>query len=367
MTRTHFFGCCFGFSAGLTSTFIASVNFRHPLGFFAFLITAALLLDSHETAIANGGEFAVGQSLAQHALQQCPESIGVCLPPHTVPECLFARVPVQVERRDVRIRPLDGSLEDRPEVLQPVRMDRSESVGDGVIDCPVQERIRQAVIRAGGVGVDRRASIDVAKHVAAQRGAIDLGTNESPYFSAALQDALHGRHVIRAAPGDELLSPRLVHVGGLAPDIGFVRLNLAVHLVAALLLHPFSDAMQHEPRRILADANRAPEFVAADPVAAVDQIPDGHEPLGQRDFRLLENRPDRQGDLFLAFAAIALEQWPILHGCDALTTAARAGDLSVRPFESHHQLAAEVFVREVADGFDQCLGQVVHGSGFRVL
>ena len=90
----------------------------------------------------------------------------------------------------------------------------------------------------------------------------------------------------------------------LAADVGLVDLDLAGDLVEAPGLHGEPDAVQHEPCRLLRDAERAAEFVGADPVLAVGDEPDGGEPLVEAERRVLEDRPDLDGVLLLAGLAL---------------------------------------------------------------
>ena len=66
----------------------------------------------------------IGQSLPNDLSHRIAKAVRVV---HWVPivptECLFIHIPEQMERLDAHIRSFDASLEERPEVFKPVRMD----------------------------------------------------------------------------------------------------------------------------------------------------------------------------------------------------------------------------------------------------
>jgi hypothetical protein len=66
-------------------------------------------------------------------------------------------------------------------------------------------------------------------------------------------------------------------------DEGFVRLNGAAHLLGRAGLHGEPDAVQHEPRGLLCDAERAGDLVAAHTVFAVGEHPQRAQPLVETD------------------------------------------------------------------------------------
>ena len=77
------------------------------------------------------------------------------------PERLFVQVAEQVEGLDGDVRALDRALEQRPEVFQPVGVDVAARVGLGVVDDLVGVVGRQSIVGLEGIGVERRAGLDV--------------------------------------------------------------------------------------------------------------------------------------------------------------------------------------------------------------
>jgi hypothetical protein len=57
------------------------------------------------------------------------------------------------------------------------------------------------------------------------------------------------------------------------------------------------DAVHHEPCGLLSHADGAVNFVATYPILAIGNHPTGNQPVVQRDWRVLENRIDPDGEL----------------------------------------------------------------------
>jgi hypothetical protein len=57
----------------------------------------------------------------------------------------------------------------------------------------------------------------------------------------------------------------LVHELHVAPDVGFIRLGAPLHLHERTGVHRGADAMEHEPRAFLRDAERPRDLVGAEP------------------------------------------------------------------------------------------------------
>src|SRR5205814_3612881 len=108
--------------------------------------------------------------------------------------------------------------------------------------------------------------------------------------------------VTRQQPHDgDLASPRrvlhtlpspVVHVACFATDVGFIHFNVAADLAASLILHGEPNSMEHEPCGLLSHANRARQFVAADPVLRIGDEPHGDEPLVEADGAVFHDGAD---------------------------------------------------------------------------
>ena len=87
-----------------------------------------------------------------------------------------------------------------------------------------------------------------------------------------------------------------VHVAGLAPDEGFIYFHLPRNRsVKRHRLHGKAYALKHEPRGFLSYFHIAGDFVACDPILAVDDQPRCGKPLVQADRRIFEDRSNLPG------------------------------------------------------------------------
>jgi hypothetical protein len=74
--------------------------------------------------------------------------------------------------------------------------------------------------------------------------------------TAALQRADDGGLVAHAGTDDAALLRGAVHVPGRATDVGLVDFDPTVELVEAAGLHRQPDPVEHEPGRLLSNADR---------------------------------------------------------------------------------------------------------------
>src|SRR5262249_31355282 len=144
------------------------------------------------------------------------------------------------------------------------------------------------------------------------------------------------------------------HVAGLAADVGFVHFDVAAELPAAVgvVLHGEPNALQHEPRGLLRNANRARDLVAADAVLAVGTHPHRRQPLVEAEGAVFKDGSSLQGELALLVAGLALPSVARCHEVHLVAAAGRAGD-PVRPTASDKELPAVVGISEVLDGFEK--------------
>ena len=127
-------------------------------------------------------------------------------------------------------------------------------------------------------------------------------------------------------------------------------------------LHHLADAVQHEPSRLLGNADCAGHLVAGDAVLAVGHHPEGDHPFVESDGAVLEDRTYLEGELLLAGVAV-----PNLPGLDEgvlFPAAPGAGDNPVRPAKVQSVLEGAIHVREVNNRLLQCF-RAVHDSNLR--
>ena len=146
----------------LVSFFARSSNARHPLGFFAAMLIAPCLGKAHEPGVVDASQFAVGQTLADGAAHCSLKPASVVALAGVESESLLGRVALQVERGDRDVSSFERPLEQRPEVLQAVRVNRSANVFAGVVDRSVQVRQTKLAVAGGRVGEDLSPVANVA-------------------------------------------------------------------------------------------------------------------------------------------------------------------------------------------------------------
>ena len=122
-----------------------------------------------------------------------------------------------------------------------------------------------------------------------------------------LQHADHNRLALERASGDQMLSVLgelgPMHVFSLAADKCLVHFDIARERSFVILVHDLADAMEHEPCRLLCDANCAMYLIAGDAVFAVGKHPHRAHPLIKADGRVLEDRSNLERELLLAALA----------------------------------------------------------------
>ncbi len=325
---------------------------------FASLVRLSTSLDSHEAGIVDAAQLTVRQPMPDNSAEKVFETASITHLAVVEPPRLFVCVSINVVWGDVRPRPLNRPFEQTPEVLQPVRVNRSTNVFADVIDTSVHVPARQRRVSRSGIGVNPRAfHLDVANDVSLKRFGFSVSDDEHAdlrAFGITFQDALDSRFAVCSAPFDLLFPHNLVHVLGLAADEGFVALDFAIHLAERTRLHCFADAVQHEPRRLLRNVQSPSQFVTADAVLVVGNRPDSDEPLIQSERTILKNGSDLEAKLLLTRGSVALDRsWSRCDFLAGVVTALGADDLSARPFDLAHEVVAVSGDREISSGFQQ--------------
>jgi len=113
---------------------------KRPTAHPAKNVSRRLSSNPHKAGVTLGGEHPVGETLAydsrQHALKTSPV-------PHVSvvePKRLFVQIPLQVERGHGNVGATDCPLEERPEILKPVRVNAGRNVFGEVIDAGIAFR-----------------------------------------------------------------------------------------------------------------------------------------------------------------------------------------------------------------------------------
>lgn len=347
-----------------TSSFGTLINFRikslnapNPLGFRSCLSAIAffLLLNSHETSIANGGELLVSDPLPDDSLEQIHESSRFRKCPHVEAESLLVTVSEKMPRLDLDVRSFECSLEQREEILGHIDRDSTSHeftrrmIDGGVVVC----RSKSLACRAG-VRVEERIPFDVSKNITLQRFSIGPTNDERSNIAIPLNDRLDRFFANSPTSVDGLLSTFGVHVFCFPADIGFVGFDLAIEFLERVGFHRKPNPMKHEPRCLLRDTNRSTEFVTADSVATVRDRPDGNKPLVETEWRVLEDGPDLHRELFLTRCFIALDRpRPRCNFLARFVAALRTNDHARGPLDFAHEVIAMSGNLEVSDGVEQ--------------
>src|SRR5690349_21129201 len=131
---------------------------------------------------------------------------------------------------------------------------------------------------------------------------------------------------------DHPLLPVLVHESRLSADEGLIDFDFTSELLKEIsILHGKPDALLHEPRGLLGDAESAVNLVAADAVLAIGFHPNADQPLVQRQRRVLHDRARLDAEARLRMSDAAFPNATGLYEADAVRSATRAADFSIRP------------------------------------
>lgn len=271
-----------------------------------------------------------------------------------IAERLFVEVTEQVKRFDRNVSAFDGPLQETPEVLHAVRVNVAVNVALGVIDNLVSV-FRQSLVRLQGVRAERGAGCNVIAHAAldialaarADMLRVDLA-------SLAVQQAEHDFLAHRATTLNHLFAASSVHVAGFAADKGFVRFDRTGHLVDGSVMHRIANPVKHEPGGFLSYLQIAGDFVRRNAVFAISDEPHRAQPLIERNWAVLEDRSDFDGELLAALQAGPSA--PRFDIREALCRAARAFRSS-GPLGRRYRLIADFRIGEIFNRFNESRGK----------
>src|SRR5579871_1939944 len=175
-----------------------------------------------------------------------------------------------MKRLNADIGSLDGTLQETPEVFQPIGVNRAINIPLSVIDYLVLVVPIHAVIGAQFIGVKLSAFLDVIFDrpvdlpLTAKRNGLSADLSGFS-FEQSKHDSF-----TKAVPTVYLTRLLIgMHVAGRSTDIGFVGFDRTSHFVDAALMLGVADTMQHEPCSLLRDTQIAGDFVRRNAVLAV--------------------------------------------------------------------------------------------------
>ena len=120
-------------------------------------------------------------------------------------------------------------------------------------------------------------------------------------------------------------------------------------------MHDHPQTVEHEPCRLLGDADSAVNVVRANAIPAIRKHPESAKPFVQTDGRVLENGSHLQRELLFAVAAIP--ELPRFHEVVVIGLTTWARYLTVWPAKLLGILKATLGIAEVDDGLLQRVGR----------
>jgi hypothetical protein len=277
--------------------------------------------------------------------------------PEVVPKSLLVKIPEKMEWLDAYVCSLESALEQTPKVFQSVCVNLAVNVSFRVVDHVVAVIANESVIRLQLVAEKGRASGNVILHFFMDCFLAAIRKNLCTDFATAFQDSHDNCFVVRATYNDSSMVNVGMHVTRFSADESFVNFDFAAasaEFQKRLSLHRQANPVKHEPRGLLGDAERTPNFVGTDSVLAVRNQPYCDEPFVETERRILKDSPDLCAELPMAVDTLALPLALIRKERHILPSASGA-DNAVRPAQAHHELEAVIWVCEVDDGLLECL------------
>jgi len=273
-------------------------------------------------------------------------------------------VQMQIFLADLMERPDNAALQDRPEALDCIGMNRADNMlSDAVIDRLMVEAVLQPQIA--------RISVSAEKADAVRYGFADESLKCVPIrpldhasndITLAL-DCANNRSLasVATAPRSASLIPMPVLVA--SADVGFVNLNNSAELLN-VLDHGGSDLVAHKPSGLVAAEAHVPVDLEGAHALLADQHQMGDSvPIFQRLIRVLEDCPGQVREtIALVRASIAL---PVeshrRDGIDSLRATTRTTD-ALRPSASDQ--VPDAIVLRLEQRIELRCGQLV--DGFRM-
>lgn len=288
-------------------------------------------------------------------LAKCPrEAIAVICLAVVVPESLFVQITEQMEGFDAHVSTFQSTFQERPEILDPVRVDISLHIALGVIDHVMDVLAIKSEIANQLVGENIGTGCYMVAHFAMQRFPLGIGNvHGADLLRVPVQQAHHDGLARSASAGDFGLFI-FVHEAGESANVRFIGFDLAFHLVPeGALLHRQTNPLEHEPSGFLSYAQILRDLIRTDSVLAIGQQPDGGQPLVETDGRILKDSSDLDAELATVVLGAAFPTPLIGEKVNLVASADRTFHSAIRPAQSDHELKADIRVFEVANRVQQ--------------
>lgn len=273
----------------------------------------------------------------------------VLILPRVESEGLLVYVSEEMEWFNRNVGAAELTLEQAPEVFDPVGMHRTVYVVLKMIDDLMNILFIDGHIRGMLVGVEKSASVNAAENRTGERGFAAI----RHYASADLAITFQHSHydcfapILFAACFDFLVTGT-VHVTGFAADERFVYFNFragAAEFNECLFLKYPPNSLQHEPCGSLRDSKRPAKLMRTDTVLAVGQHPERDHPFIEAERRILEDGFYFDRELLLA--GIAEPKLARFDEGVFRRTATRTRNVAIGPAEFLGKLETAVGVGEV--------------------
>src|SRR5581483_2962059 len=267
-----------------------------------------------------------------------------------------------MERLNGNVGSAQGSFKQRPKILDALSVNLPVDVGFGMLHNVMHEPYAQVVISEPFIRVDLRSVLHSIQDFFLQGFTLHVGNDLGADFAHVTLQHSHNDSLALRSDLDVVTDTLfLVHVLQLSADeclIGFDWARTSAKLSKRAILKSQSQTVQDKPSGFLSDSQVARNFVGRYTVLAVHKHPERREPFVQGNGRILEDRPDLDGELATAlFAFPALLRGKVMV---ILADALRAGGNAIFPSQIGDRVNAGLLIREIPDSLLKRLDLRVH-------
>ena|ERR1019366_4905999 len=245
------------------------------------------------------------------------------------------------------------ALEEAPEIFESVGVNFALNVLLGVVHEVMDVAPVQQIVSRSAVGIDLASELHIVQHFGLQSLTLDVRHDLGANFALLSVEHPHDYSFsMMAASCFVANAATFVHVDCLATNPSFVNFNRSASTAdlglrceaVSYIPQSNADAMEHEPCRLLSDADGLCDLVAADTVFAVAEHPDHHQPLLKRDGRILKDGSHFGAELAILVGALTLPFPLIIEERHVVTATGRTGHSAIRPALRDHILQAVIKV-----------------------
>jgi hypothetical protein len=277
-------------------------------------------------------------------------SIGKLAP--VIAKTPLVKVSEQVKWLHADVGSVKLPLNETPEILHCVRVDIAVRVLNRMVNDGMLILRGKPVVGLQGVA-EHALPACTFLHVLVKFVLPAVRYSKGPHLAPTLNHAECDSFIFSASASNDALPARAVHVPCLTADERLVNFHFASQLRSGLILHRLTNPMQQEPSRLLGDSQVAGHLAGANAVLAISNHPHRHQPLVQRDRRLIENGSDLDGELLAAIRSLALPNTAGLQEHWFLRFAIRTGN-ALGPALGRKVVQSVVWIVEVNNRFGQC-------------